>query len=381
MRLYDFITSKRSPEKYYRHIAFWLLRYLFIVQMIFGSMYFFRDLTLRDSVLTAFTLALYAVIAELIFTYLIVYWLIPKFFKTSKFLFVAGLILLSALLVIAESPVYIQWFNLESLPKYSFVLVWECVALITASSHVICFLFIACRLFKNYYIKMEERETLVRENARAEMQLLKAQVHPHFLFNTLNNIYSFALKRSPESGNLVLKLSDTLKYMINDCEAPFVPVQKELKLIEDYIGLETVRYGDRLNLQSELKGDCQDKFIAPLLLIPFVENSFKHGASKTLKHTWIKLEIHIIDLMLFMNLSNSKPLEVLPTNGKNGIGLKNVQKRLQIIYPDEHELFIESTVGEFIVKLQIPLQRGSPKKFPEFTKQTSSVITQNRTYA
>ena len=107
MKLYDFITSKRRPERYYRHIAFWLLRYLFIVQMIFGSMYFFRDLTLGNSFLTAFTFALYAVLAEMIFTYTIVYWLIPTFFKTSKFLFIAGLIFLSALLVIAESPVYI----------------------------------------------------------------------------------------------------------------------------------------------------------------------------------------------------------------------------------------------------------------------------------
>ncbi len=381
MKLYDFITSKRRPERYYRHIAFWLLRYLFIVQMIFGSMYFFRDLTLGNSFLTAFTFALYAVLAEMIFTYTIVYWLIPTFFKTSKFLFIAGLIFLSALLVIAESPVYIQWYNLESLPKYSFVLIWECVAIITASSHVICVLFIACRLFKNYYIKMEERETLVRENARAEMQLLKAQVHPHFLFNTLNNIYSFALKKSSESGDLVLKLSDTLKYMINDCEAPFVPVMKELKLIEDYIGLEKVRYGERLNMQSDIQGDCLNKFIAPLLLIPFVENSFKHGASKTLKHPWIKLEICIKEDVLYMNLRNSKPLEVLPSNGKNGIGLKNVQKRLQILYPDEHELFIESTEGEFIIKMQIPLQQNNTKNYPGSAKKSSFAMTQNTSYA
>jgi len=381
MKLYDFITSKRSPDRYYRHIAFWLLRYLFIVQMIFGSMYFFRDLNLGESMNAAFIYALYAVTAEMIFTYSIVYWLIPNFFKARKFLFVAGLVLLSALLVIAESPVYIQWYSLESLPKYSFVLIWECVAIITASSHVICVLFIACRLFKNYYIKMEERETLVRENASAEMQLLKAQVHPHFLFNTLNNIYSFALKKSPESGDLVLKLSDTLKYMINDCEAPFVPVQKELKLIEDYIGLEKVRYGNRLDMQLEINGDYEKKFIAPLLLIPFVENSFKHGASKTLKHPWIKLEICLKEDLLYMNLSNNKPLETLPSNGKNGIGLKNVQKRLQILYPGKHALIIKSTEGEFSIKLQIPLQAVNTKDLPELNKNPAFAISQNSSYA
>ena len=333
MKLYDFIVSKRKPVRYYRHIAFWLLRYLFLVQMIFGSMYFFLGLKQTESIFIAFTSALYLVSLEMLFTYTIVYWLIPKFFKTQKFLFLAGLIFLSILLVISASPVYIPTYGLGSLPKYSFALIWECAAIITATSHVICVLFIACRLFKNYYIKMGERETLVRENAQAEMQLLKAQVHPHFLFNTLNNIYSFTLIQSPKSGDLVLKLSDTLKYMINDCDAPFVLLKREIKFIEDYIGLEKVRYGNRLNMQLDIKGDYQNEIIAPLLLIPFVENSFKHGASKTLKHPWIKLKIEIKDHVLYMNLSNSLPSDVLLSNGKNGIGLKNVQKRLQILYP------------------------------------------------
>ncbi|MEO7835780.1 MAG: histidine kinase, partial [Ginsengibacter sp.] len=223
MKLHDFLFSKRAPTRYYRHIAFWSVRYLFMVQNISCSMYFFRHLNLLKSLNTGLTFSLYLVSAEIIFTYFIVYWLIPEFFKSNKFFFITGLVFLSALLVLVESPIYITWFQLENLPKYSFVLTWECVMIITTMSHGICGLFIACRLFKNYYLKMEERETLLQENMNAEMQLLKAQVHPHFLFNTLNNIYSFALKKSPDAGGLVLKLSDTLKYMINDCDDPLVP--------------------------------------------------------------------------------------------------------------------------------------------------------------
>ncbi|HEY5464964.1 MAG TPA: histidine kinase [Hanamia sp.] len=356
MKLHDFIFSKQRPTRYYRHIAFWLVRYFFIFLMIGCSMYFFRNMKLWGSINTGLALSFYSVLPEIIFTYIIAYWLIPKIFKAHKFLFIAGLFILSSLLVIVESPIYISWFKLEELPKYSFILIWECVMIITSMSHAICGLFIACQLFKNYYLKMEEREMLISENANAEMQLLKAQVHPHFLFNTLNNIYSFALRKSPDAGGLVLKLSDTLKYMINDCEAPLVLLEKELKLIEDYVGLEKVRYGNHLDIKIEMKGDYKNKLIAPLLLIPFVENTFKHGASKMLKLPWIKLNIFISENIFIMELSNNKPSQVFYQNGKNGIGLKNVQKRLQLLYPNEHELIIKQTEDEFLIKLKLPLQ-------------------------
>jgi two-component system LytT family sensor kinase len=356
MKLHDFLFSKRAPTQYYRHIAFWLVRYLFMVQNISCSMYFFRHFNLLKSLNTGLAFSLYLVLTEIIFTYSVVYWLIPKFFKSNKFIFITGLVFLSALLVIAESPIYITWFQLENLPKYSFVLTWECVMIITTMSHGICGLFIACRLFKNYYLKMEERETLVRENTNAEMQLLKAQVHPHFLFNTLNNIYSFALKKSPDAGGLVLKLSDTLKYMINDCDEPLVPLEKELKSITDYIGLEKVRYGDRLDLKVEITGDYKNKLIVPLLLIPFVENTFKHGASKLLKEPRITLKMIIRENDFYMEVSNNKPLQAFSQNRKSGIGLKNVQKRLELLYADKHELMIKSTEDAFLVQLKLPLQ-------------------------
>jgi len=349
--------------------------------MIGCSIYFFRNVELYKSITIALTFSSYSVLAEIIFTYLIVYWLIPKFFTANKKTFITLLIILSILLVIAQSPVYIQWFKLEELPKYSFVLTWECVMIISSMSHMICGLFIACRLFKNYYLKMEEREILINENALAEMQLLKAQVHPHFLFNTLNNIYSFARKKSPDAGDLVLKLSDTLKYMINDCEAPFVPLQKEIKLLQDYIGLEKVRYGDRLNMELVIKGVYQHQFIAPLLLIPFVENCFKHGASKMLKHPWIKMKIIVEESTLYMYLSNGKPLQAISQKGKNGIGLRNVKERLKLLYPGQHELTIDSTADEFSVQLQLPIQ-------PEMIKNTSGLnrtevnkLFQNASYA
>ena len=238
---------------------------------------------------------------------------------------------LTVLTYVIEGVIYVWYFNGSNFTGSDrWFQTWAHTHSFLTSGFVSkCGLFLVFKMLKDYYEKMEEKVILVRETVNAELQLLKAQIHPHFLFNTLNNIYSFTLNRSHLAGELVLKLSDTLNYMVNDCEAPLVSVEKELKMIEDYIGLEKVRYGDRLDMTLEIKGDCQNKMIAPLLLIPFVENSFKHGSSKMLQHPWIKLRIVIKENMLSMDLNNSKP-QSTSQNGKNGIGLKNVQKRLAV---------------------------------------------------
>ncbi|MES2645593.1 MAG: histidine kinase [Bacteroidota bacterium] len=204
-------------------------------------------------------------------------------------------------------------------------------------------------------MKEEEKIVLIRENVNAELQLLKAQIHPHFLFNTLNNIYSFTLVKSRMAGELILKLSDTLQYMINDCKASHVPLVKELKIIEDFIDLQKVRYGNRLQLQVAIEGNAENKFITPLLLIPFVENCFKHGTSKMLDYPWLKLEIEIMDKVLFFRLSNSKPSQVSVASTNSGIGLKNVQKRLALLYPLTHVIQFTSDDHSFTVHLEVPL--------------------------
>lgn len=380
MKVHDFIFSTKPPQRYYRHVVFWLLRYLFIFQAISCSMYFFHILNKQESVQIGVMLSIYSVLTEIFFTYSIAYWLIPKFFKSRKIFFFTGLIILLGLLVWAQSPVYRQWFQFQDLRPYSFELFWEYVMITTTISPGICALFIACRLFKNYYFKLEERETLILENTNAEMQLLKAQVHPHFLFNTLNNIYSFSIRKSTESRSLVLKLSDTLKYMLNECDTPFVAVAKELKMIDDYLGLEKVRYGDRLDLKIEIKGDYKNKLIVPLLLIPFVENCFKHGASRMLKDPWIKMNILINENLLYLELSNNKPLADSSLNNKSGLGLKNVRKRLQLLYPRQHDLDIKQSEDQFAVKLKLPLKVSDQKDNWEVNHKPVNEFSLNSLY-
>lgn len=205
------------------------------------------------------------------------------------------------------------------------------------------------------HLKEEEKRILVKANAETEIELLKAQIHPHFLFNTLNNIYSFTLNRSPKAKKLTSDLTGIMKYMMNDCNVELIALAKEIKMLLHYIELEKVRYGNLLLIQTDIRGDYKNKTITPLLMIPFAENSFKHGASKMLKDPWIKLFIQADETVLHFSLSNSKPPDK-SVSKKGGIGLRNVRKRLELLYPQNHLLTIESTENTFMVNMQIPLQ-------------------------
>ncbi|MEO5997583.1 MAG: histidine kinase [Chitinophagaceae bacterium] len=293
-----------------------------------------------------------------------VYILYPEYLGKKKYVkFFSSIFVLT---IVTYSLFYVVISNLWNLNTQPFdtriVNIWHAsVYFATAGPPVVCCLFLFIKMLKNYYFQMENKATLLKENANAELQLLKAQVHPHFLFNTLNNIYSFILNQSPCTKGLITKLSDTLKYMINDCEGSLVPLEKELKMIRDYIGLEKVRYDERLNLTIKIEGAAENKLIAPLFLIPFVENTFKHGSSRTVTSSWIRLNILIEANDLHMEIRNSKPIPSASQNRQAGIGLKNVEKRLQLLYPGQHELIIKSTDDEFSVEIKIPLQQLNVK--------------------
>ena len=356
MTLYDFIFTKKMPGRLLRHIAFWLAQFVFWIFWAAGLFYNFN----WEFIKFQFQLHEYFAL-DISFTYFVVYYLSPKYLIRKKFFKFSISIFIFTILTYLLYISYRFWLDdmIKASRDNQLLTSWYfSMNFIIHGPPVICAMFFTFKMFKNYYIKMQEKITLTKENANAELQLLKAQVHPHFLFNTLNNIYSFALIKSPKAGSLLLKLSDTIRYMLNECEAAFVPLEKEIKMIENYIGLEKVRYGNRLNMEIEIKGNYQNKFIAPLLLIPFVENSFKHGASKILKHPLIKMDIEIKEGSLLFNLKNSKPLKANVVNGNNGIGLRNVQKILELLYPHQHELKINSTDYEYSIYMKIPLLNG-----------------------
>jgi LytS/YehU family sensor histidine kinase len=192
-----------------------------------------------------------------------------------------------------------------------------------------------------------------KEKVISELQLLKAQVHPHFLFNTLNNIYSFSLENSPKTPGLILKLSSLLSYMLYDCKAEEVLLEKEIEVMKNYIDLEKERYGNKIDISLNIEGDIKDKFIAPLLLLPFLENAFKHGTSEQVEKSWLSIDINVEQFTFRCKIANSKN-EIVPVS-TTGIGIQNVKQRLRFLYPHKHELKLADEGVFFVVSLVLEL--------------------------
>lgn len=360
MNLRDFIFSNNPAIRVRRHLLFWAARI---------GLYFMRQCSIfymkpnggveRDLLLNVFPF-LTSIGIDILYCYTVVYWMVPNYLVKRKYRSFGFMLVAFTALICTIKAMFDWWllYGANQPPEPTGFLWMELLNNINNGPPVICALFVAIKMLTSWYLKEDEKLLLAEENINAELQLLKAQVHPHFLFNTLNNIYSFTLTKSPQASALVLKLSDTLKYMITDCDTALVPLEKEIKMIHDYIGLEKVRYGNRLQLTVDITGNYQHKMIAPLLLIPFVENSFKHGTSQMLNQPWINLHICIKGNKLLFSLSNSRPPLPISSNGKNGIGLKNVQKRLHLLYPQRHQLNVTSQDETYTVYMELPLEEA-----------------------
>lgn len=200
---------------------------------------------------------------------------------------------------------------------------------------------------------MEQRQWhLTNENLAFEMKFLKSQINPHFLFNALNNVYALSVIRSATTPEMILKLSDMLRYTLYESEAGKVTLKKELDYIRNFIDFQKLKLDTEPNLTVQVAQCNPEIGIEPMLLIPFVENSFKHGHIENTKKGWIKLEIKTLGPILFFHISNSVlPQSAQPPSG--GIGMENVRKRLELFYPNKYELVVHHSAHEHTVKLKI----------------------------
>ena len=235
------------------------------------------------------------------------------------------------------------------------------------------------KMYKHFYLKDLRNQQLQKENTDAQIRILMAQIHPHFLFNTLNNIYSQAQEESPRSAKMLMELSSMLRYVLDEGSKEKVPLENELQMIKDYIHLEMIRYDEKLDIHVSLPGKTDDVYIAPLLLLPFIENCFKHGTSKMIEHPWINLSIELDHLTLKMILTNGKKRMDGKEFSRKGKGIENVSSRLDLLYKNKHQLEIKEDDEVFIVNLRIDLDRRDPQ--PGQTKtQTSAPSKQEKKF-
>lgn len=352
-----------------RHISFWVICYagLASVGMVMPSFFNPAD---NNRFLEYFLVPVLYIPAQIFLVYITLYLIIPRFILQLKYRkaiiwfilmsLIAGAIAAIIYAAIIESIrvhfVKPEGFTFERIP-WSFSLATGFINGLRYALTVAGFA-AALKLMKSWYEKEHRNSILQKEKLNAELQSLKAQVHPHFLFNTLNNIYSLTQDTSPKASGMILKLSDLLRHILYNCDAPLVQLSQEFKILEDYIALEKARYPATLDLSFSRPENSERFYIAPLLLLPIVENCFKHGASKTLEQPWISIHAEMKENTLLMKLINGIPPVTDGEAFSFGLGLNNVKKRLELLYPGKHELNIMAEEDVFIVNLKMELVRS-----------------------
>ena len=365
MSFHEFIFSNKPSHRYTRHMVFWLVWWLYF----FGSQYFlpqpFRswktgylewgipELARSFLMLSIHIFACYATI----------YFLMPRYLlKKRYFLFLAGLLLVG--FIMAPASFFIDSVVMPAIepinsnpPQQPLYSIKDYATLSAGVFHAVKIIAIAfvIKLAKHWWQKQKEKERLEKEKLDAELQLLKTQIHPGFLFNTLNNIHSFALTASPKAPEMLLKLSDILSYMLYECNDKEVWLEKEIKVLKDYLALEKMHYGDKLEMNMQVRGDTTKDKIAPLLLLRFIENSFKQCSNIMTAQPWINLDLLIEDHVLYMKLMNGKPaVEPIALHDEED-DVELAARQLQLIYPDSHELKITVEPEIMMISLRIRL--------------------------
>jgi sensor histidine kinase YesM len=368
MQRYPFIFSDERKYRLQRHISFWAFWWIFQ-----GFLYSFAPMPFKIDYVDRLPLAILDSLlylpAHIFLAYSLMYFVIPVYIIKGKYIaasvWVLALFVVTALMASIAGKYLLLPVRDLILPSKKYFLPHPTtrqsiyIGLLAGLRGGITVggMAAAIKLMKYWYIKEQRNLQLQKENAESQLQLLKAQVHPHFLFNTLNNIYAHAQSTAPVAAKMLTGLSDMLRFMLYECNQPLAPLSKELKMIQDYIALEKIRYGNKLELHLDIPANTYDLHIAPLLLLPFIENSFKHGASNMLEHPWVNMQISLHGRQMHMKLLNGKASIPKKETTDAGIGIENVKRRLELLYPGKHELSITNEEEVFIVNLKVDLEQ------------------------
>jgi len=363
----NFIFSEKRSDRIKRHLLFWFCYWVYFT-VLHGAQSGNRNANYFGNIPYSTVEAFLFIVPQVFFAYALLSFVLPKYLLKGKYVFAFLWLIVFMIIAAFINFCMMRYFNRpimeavlpekylkEISPTTTRAKLY--VALMIAGKGTLVAAVGACsiRLVKYWHMKEKRNLELFKEKTEAQLQLLTAQVHPHFLFNTLNNIYSKAQNESPGSAKMIMELSHILRYVLDEGKHELVPLEKELQMLTDYINLEKIRYDEKLELHLSLPSRAGEVYIAPLLLLPFVENCFKHGASKMLRNPWINLKIDLQGTTLFMKLMNGKRSSQQTNNGRKGTGIENVKKRLELLYKGKHDLQINEDEEVFVVNLSIEL--------------------------
>lgn len=346
------------------HIGFWVTYLtLNIYVEVFLINYSFFDLDMKTRILKALIPELLVLPAKLLMAYGIMYFILPRLKSARVWRIAAELIAITAISLIMyhfilTGIVYPVVYK-ESLPASTLTqnisrFIWRLLDLLTVVGAACTF-----KLLRQQAKDARKQQSLVQEKLQSELNFLRAQTNPHFLFNTLNSIYALARKQSVQTPDVVMQLSKLLRYMIYECREPFVPLEKEWKIIEDYVALEKLRYGNRIDVRLERTVSVDGETIAPLLFLPLVENAFKHGAGNNTGRSEVLIRLsQQQDELMFSVVNNVNSTDAAVEN-TGGIGLRNVRRQLELLYP-RHTMQAEMKGDKFVASISInPKHHGT----------------------
>jgi len=376
MNWHELIFSEKGYQKYLRHFSFWMAWWLFFTVVTFThwalspAVSIYKDpiypllekMSFVKSCTFIFTRSFFYLLIHILCCYTFIYIILPGFLvQRNYWKLVAGILLISIFAGIAGYFAQSRLFPLLNAAFYINVnytknrILWESINNGVINVQKIIALATIIKLLKYWWPKQKEKERLEREKIETELQLLKAQIHPKFLFNSLNNIYALALISSPKSPEMILKLSDILSYMLYECDDEFVPLEKEIKMLVNYMSLEKIKFGNKMEMNIEIKGQAGDQQIAPLLLFRFIEKSLAQCSHKMIAQPWVNLELDITHDALYMKLLNGKAIETTAT-GNEEEELESTKKRLELLYIGNHVLKIVEEPEISMVILEIGLK-------------------------
>ncbi len=339
-RIYHFFSNRIV-----RHILFWLLLLALLSVLGRGNLSFWFTLSYQ-----LVNLLFYAIIVYFNLFYLIPNYLTKKRFITYSLLLIVSSVILTPLQVLADYFLFAARPALQRELLANFYYYFLLTFLIAGSSTVV-------KIIVDWARQLRERQMLETQTMQSELKFLKSQINPHFLFNTLNNLYALTLKKSDQAPEIVLRLSEMMRYMLYECNEKRVLLSKEVNYIKNYLELEKLRQGKNIHINFDIDGEVSDQMIAPLMFIPFLENSFKHGLSNQITQGFVNIKLSLENKKVRFFIENSKPETPLKQDHRRsgGIGLVNIHRRLNILYPNSYDLKIEDTPKTYAVKLDLEL--------------------------
>jgi two-component system LytT family sensor kinase len=348
------------------YILYWIFYFLFFsFQRSTAQHYFFLvggvNINYLDSLRISFLTNLAYLPGVIIVTHFVVNFILPKFYFSNRFI-VFSLILVLIVIFYPFIPLLIRTYITEPYifndpNDYKLYNYFAAMLIFVFGVAPLAGFKISGHLREKAFLQQKiEHERLESELKlkEAELKLLKSQIHPHFLFNTLNNLYSLSLEKSDKAPDLIIRLADMLSYIIYDCNSDRVPLAKEIDFLNSFIELQKVRY-DSCDIELSISGEMDNKQIAPMILHTFIDNSFKHGPDKDSGSPWIRISITVNNGQLFFTVINSTIQDEKYQNKASGIGISNAIKRLDLIYPDKHDLVMNHSGDTYSVFLKIEL--------------------------